>query len=50
MMRRCAVRPPLREMVVIDCLYVEQWSLWTDFKILVRTVPVVLADITAALR
>jgi lipopolysaccharide/colanic/teichoic acid biosynthesis glycosyltransferase len=31
-------RPPLREMVVIDCLYVEHWSLWTDLKIMVRTV------------
>jgi lipopolysaccharide/colanic/teichoic acid biosynthesis glycosyltransferase len=31
------VRPPLREMVVIDCLYVEQWSLWEDLKILGRT-------------
>ncbi len=31
------VRPPLREMVVIDCLYVENWSLWADLKILLRT-------------
>jgi lipopolysaccharide/colanic/teichoic acid biosynthesis glycosyltransferase len=24
-------------MVVIDCLYVEQWSLWEDLRILART-------------
>ena len=27
----------------IDYLYVANWSLWTDVKILVRTVPYVLA-------
>jgi exopolysaccharide biosynthesis polyprenyl glycosylphosphotransferase len=32
-------RVPLREMVAIDCLYVGNWSLWTDVKILLRTVP-----------
>lgn len=31
------VRPPLREMVVIDCLYVESWSLRDDCRILLRT-------------
>jgi lipopolysaccharide/colanic/teichoic acid biosynthesis glycosyltransferase len=31
------IRPPLRQMVVIDCLYVEQWSLWEDLRILART-------------
>ncbi len=31
------VRPTLRDMVVIDCLYVENWSLWTDLTILLRT-------------
>ncbi len=31
------VRPTLREMVVLDCLYVENWSLWTDVKILLQT-------------
>ena len=31
------VRPPLREMVVIDRLYVENWSLWTDVRILLQT-------------
>ncbi len=32
------MRPPLREMVAIDYLYVTNWSLWTDVKILLRTV------------
>ena len=36
-------RVPLREMVGIDYLYVANWSLWTDMKILLRTVPYVLA-------
>ncbi len=35
-------RLPLREMVAIDYLYVANWSLWTDVKILVRTVAFVL--------
>jgi exopolysaccharide biosynthesis polyprenyl glycosylphosphotransferase len=35
-------RVPLREMVAIDYLYVANWSLWTDMKILMRTVPYVL--------
>jgi exopolysaccharide biosynthesis polyprenyl glycosylphosphotransferase len=35
-------RVPLREMVAIDYLYVANWSLWTDVKILLRTVPHVL--------
>jgi lipopolysaccharide/colanic/teichoic acid biosynthesis glycosyltransferase len=35
-------RIPLREMVAIDCVYVTTWSLWTDLKILLRTVPHVL--------
>jgi lipopolysaccharide/colanic/teichoic acid biosynthesis glycosyltransferase len=34
---------PLREMVTIDYLYVANWSLWQDVKILCRTVPHVLA-------
>lgn len=37
-----ATRVPLREMVAIDYLYVANWSLWTDLKILLRTVPHVL--------
>jgi exopolysaccharide biosynthesis polyprenyl glycosylphosphotransferase len=32
-------RVPLAEMVAIDYLYVASWSLWTDIKILLRTVP-----------
>lgn len=36
-------RVPLREMAAIDYLYVANWSLWTDIKILLRTVPHVLA-------
>jgi exopolysaccharide biosynthesis polyprenyl glycosylphosphotransferase len=35
-------RVPLREMVAIDYLYVANWSLWTDMKILLRTVPYVM--------
>ncbi|MEA2283057.1 MAG: hypothetical protein QOK21_3664 [Solirubrobacteraceae bacterium] len=36
-------RIPLHEMVEIDYLYVANWSLWTDLKILLRTVPYMLA-------
>ena len=32
----------LREMVAIDYLYVANWSLWTDVKIVLRTIPYVL--------
>jgi exopolysaccharide biosynthesis polyprenyl glycosylphosphotransferase len=35
-------RVPLAEMVAMDYLYVANWSLWTDTKILMRTVPHVL--------
>jgi exopolysaccharide biosynthesis polyprenyl glycosylphosphotransferase len=35
-------RVPLREMGAIDYLYVANWSLWGDVKILLRTVPHVL--------
>jgi exopolysaccharide biosynthesis polyprenyl glycosylphosphotransferase len=35
-------RVPLREMVAIDYIYVANWSLWTDIKILLRTVPHVI--------
>jgi exopolysaccharide biosynthesis polyprenyl glycosylphosphotransferase len=38
-----AARIPLREMVAIDYLYVTNWSLWGDVKILLRTVPCVVA-------
>jgi exopolysaccharide biosynthesis polyprenyl glycosylphosphotransferase len=36
-----SARVPLREMVTLDYLYVANWSLWNDVKILVRTVAVV---------
>ena len=36
-------RIPLREMVKIDYRYGANWSLWLDIKILLRTVPYVLA-------
>ncbi len=35
-------RVPLSEMVAIDYLYVANWSLWTDVKIMMRTVPHVM--------
>jgi exopolysaccharide biosynthesis polyprenyl glycosylphosphotransferase len=38
-----SARIPLREMAKIDYLYVTGWTLWKDIKILVRTVPHVLA-------
>jgi exopolysaccharide biosynthesis polyprenyl glycosylphosphotransferase len=34
-----AARIPLREMVKIDYLYVANWSLWGDVKIMLRTIP-----------
>jgi exopolysaccharide biosynthesis polyprenyl glycosylphosphotransferase len=37
-----SARIPLREMMSIDYLYVTNWSLWGDVKILLRTVPVVV--------
>jgi lipopolysaccharide/colanic/teichoic acid biosynthesis glycosyltransferase len=36
-------RVPMQEMVSIDYLYVSSWSLWTDMKVLLRTVSYVLA-------
>jgi exopolysaccharide biosynthesis polyprenyl glycosylphosphotransferase len=38
-----SARIPLQEMVKIDYLYVANWSLWQDVKILLRTVPYILA-------
>jgi exopolysaccharide biosynthesis polyprenyl glycosylphosphotransferase len=38
-----SARVPLEEMVRIDYLYVTNWSLWGDVKILLRTIPYVLA-------
>jgi len=37
-----SARVPLEEMVGIDYLYVATWTLWTDVKILLRTIPFVL--------
>jgi lipopolysaccharide/colanic/teichoic acid biosynthesis glycosyltransferase len=36
-------RVPLDEMAAIDYLYVSNWSLWLDLKLLLRTIPHVLA-------
>jgi exopolysaccharide biosynthesis polyprenyl glycosylphosphotransferase len=36
-------RVPLHEMVKIDYLYATNWSLWLDLKVILRTVPYVLA-------
>jgi lipopolysaccharide/colanic/teichoic acid biosynthesis glycosyltransferase len=38
-----SARIPLDEMVKLDYLYVTNWSLWLDVKILLRTVPHVVA-------
>src|SRR4051794_20684343 len=38
-----SARVPMHEMVKIDYLYVTTWNLFEDFKILVRTVPYMLA-------
>jgi len=38
-----SARVPLAEMIKLDYLYVTEWSLWSDLKILLRTVPYVLA-------
>ncbi|MGI8779850.1 MAG: sugar transferase [Solirubrobacteraceae bacterium] len=37
-----SARIPLRDMMSIDYLYVANWSLWGDVKVLLRTVPVVM--------
>jgi lipopolysaccharide/colanic/teichoic acid biosynthesis glycosyltransferase len=37
-----ASRIPLEEMVRLDFLYVADWSLWKDVKILLRTLPYVI--------
>jgi exopolysaccharide biosynthesis polyprenyl glycosylphosphotransferase len=38
-----STRVPLREMAAMDYLYAANWSLWSDVKILLRTVPHILA-------
>jgi exopolysaccharide biosynthesis polyprenyl glycosylphosphotransferase len=35
-------RLPFEQMVQLDVYYIENWSLWLDIKILLRTIPVVL--------
>jgi exopolysaccharide biosynthesis polyprenyl glycosylphosphotransferase len=35
-------RVPMDEMMAIDYLYVANWSLWTDLKLLLRTIPHVI--------
>jgi lipopolysaccharide/colanic/teichoic acid biosynthesis glycosyltransferase len=37
-MGSASVRVPLQDMVTIDYLYVANWSLWVDIKILARTI------------
>jgi exopolysaccharide biosynthesis polyprenyl glycosylphosphotransferase len=39
---------PFEEMVKLDYLYVTTWSLWQDFRLLFRTVPVVLGGARGA--
>jgi exopolysaccharide biosynthesis polyprenyl glycosylphosphotransferase len=38
-----STRVPLHEMLKLDYLYIANWSLWNDIKILVRTIGVVIA-------
>ena len=38
-----SARVPMEDMVKLDHLYVSNWALWGDVKILLRTVPYVLA-------
>ena len=33
---------PFEEMIKLDCLYVTNWSMWMDLKLIIRTVPAVL--------
>ena len=35
-------RIPLEEMVKLDYLYIANWSVWSDLKLMLRTVPVVV--------
>ena len=35
-------RIPFEEMVKLDYLYVTNWSLWTDVRLILRTIPAVL--------
>jgi lipopolysaccharide/colanic/teichoic acid biosynthesis glycosyltransferase len=60
--RRLSVRPgitclwqingrsstPFEKWMELDLKYIDQWSLWMDFKILIKTIPVVLKGTGAA--
>jgi exopolysaccharide biosynthesis polyprenyl glycosylphosphotransferase len=37
------VNIPFEQMIMIDYLYVANWSLWTDIKLIIQTVPVVFS-------
>jgi lipopolysaccharide/colanic/teichoic acid biosynthesis glycosyltransferase len=39
---------PFEEMVKLDYLYVTTWSLWQDFRLLLRTIPVVVGGARGA--
>jgi len=39
-----SARIPMQEMIGIDYLYVANWSLWSDIKILLRTIPYMFAS------
>ncbi len=39
-----SARVPLEDMVKLDHLYVSSWNLWTDVKILLRTLPYMLSN------
>ena len=41
---------PFEEMVKLDYLYVTNWSLWTDIRLMLRTVPAVVAQKRSQLR
>ena len=38
-----SARIPMEEMVGIDYLYIANWSLWSDIKIMLRTIPHMLS-------
>jgi lipopolysaccharide/colanic/teichoic acid biosynthesis glycosyltransferase len=33
---------PFEDMIRLDIYYIENWSLWMDFRIVLRTIPTVL--------
>jgi lipopolysaccharide/colanic/teichoic acid biosynthesis glycosyltransferase len=36
-------RVPISDMVLLDYLYCANWSLWTDVKIIIRTIPYIFS-------